>query len=258
MMRSRWMIGGVAALLLMATAVTAFAVHQQYQGLPVVRVLLDRNPVKSDVPPVILDGRTLLPVRAVAEALGLSVHWDEELSTVYLSTASPGTPAIATQAAAAIAAIRDQNWSQLASLIHPVQGVRFSPYGYVRMGPGGDRVLTQAQIQAGFADTNTYLWGHYDGTGDPIQISFEDYWQEFVYSAGFAAAPVISYNSISGRGNTLINLHQAYPQGQFVEYHFPGFDPQYGGMDWQSLRLVFEELHGNWMLVGIIHDEWTI
>ena len=43
-----------------------------------------------------------------------------------------------------------------------------------------------------------------------------------------------------------------------VEYHFPGFDPQYGGLDWASLRLVFQEFEGRWVLVGIIHDEWTI
>jgi hypothetical protein len=29
-------------------------------------------------------------------------------------------------------------------------------------------------------------------------------------------------------------------------------------MDWQSLRLVFEETAGNWYLVGIVHDQWTI
>jgi hypothetical protein len=42
-----------------------------------------------------------------------------------------------------------------------------------------------------------------------------------------------------------------------VEYYFPGFDPQYGGMDWRSLRLVFSDHGGTWYLAGIIHDEWT-
>jgi len=43
-----------------------------------------------------------------------------------------------------------------------------------------------------------------------------------------------------------------------VEYHFPGIDPQYGGLDWRSLRLVFQQSGGEWYLVGIIHDQWTI
>jgi hypothetical protein len=43
-----------------------------------------------------------------------------------------------------------------------------------------------------------------------------------------------------------------------VEYYFPGFEAQYEGMDWKSLRLVFEQHQGSWKLVGIIHNEWTI
>jgi UDP-N-acetyl-2-amino-2-deoxyglucuronate dehydrogenase len=30
------------------------------------------------------------------------------------------------------------------------------------------------------------------------------------------------------------------------------------GMDWRSLRLVFEKKNDIWYLVGIIHDQWTI
>jgi len=29
-------------------------------------------------------------------------------------------------------------------------------------------------------------------------------------------------------------------------------------MDWRSLKLVFKEKDGNWYLVGVVHDEWTI
>jgi hypothetical protein len=30
----------------------------------------------------------------------------------------------------------------------------------------------------------------------------------------------------------------------YAEYHLAGFDPQYAGLDWRSLRLVFEA-HGS-------------
>ncbi len=59
-------------------------------------------------------------------------------------------------------------------------------------------------------------------------------------------------------GNSIDNSQEYYPGAMVVEYHFPGFDPQYGGLDWASLRLVFQEFEGRWVLVGIIHDEWTI
>lgn len=43
-----------------------------------------------------------------------------------------------------------------------------------------------------------------------------------------------------------------------VEYYLPGENPDYGGLDWQSLRLVFQHKEGAWYLVGVIHDEWTV
>jgi hypothetical protein len=42
-----------------------------------------------------------------------------------------------------------------------------------------------------------------------------------------------------------------------VEYHFTGFEPDYGGLDWRSLRLVFMQDGDEWFLIGIVHDEWT-
>lgn len=41
--------------------------------------------IAMDTPPQIVDGRTLVPVRAVAEAFGNRVMWDDETSTVIIS-----------------------------------------------------------------------------------------------------------------------------------------------------------------------------
>jgi len=45
-------------------------------GPPIV-VRLDGYPMEFDVPPIIIDGRTLVPFRFLAEALGCDVSWDE-------------------------------------------------------------------------------------------------------------------------------------------------------------------------------------
>lgn len=50
---------------------------------PTVRVFVDRAEVNFDQPPVIEDGRTLAPVRAIFEALGFEVEWEEPTQTVY-------------------------------------------------------------------------------------------------------------------------------------------------------------------------------
>lgn len=42
--------------------------------------------VYLDVPPMLVDNKTLVPLRAVSESLGVKVEWSEALQTVYLSS----------------------------------------------------------------------------------------------------------------------------------------------------------------------------
>ncbi len=49
------------------------------------KVFCDGNELKPDVPPVIKEGRTLIPVRAIAEALGATVQWDEKERAVIIT-----------------------------------------------------------------------------------------------------------------------------------------------------------------------------
>jgi hypothetical protein len=79
-----------------------------------------------------------------------------------------------------------------------------------------------------------------------------------VYDVDLAQPEEVGFGEVIGKGNTINNIAEVWPDAVTVEYHFSGFDPQYGGMDWRSLRLVFEPEEGAWRLVGIVHDEWTI
>lgn len=47
-----------------------------------VKVTLDGKEIAFDVPPQIIDGRTLVPMRAIFEALGAKVEWDGETQTI--------------------------------------------------------------------------------------------------------------------------------------------------------------------------------
>lgn len=47
-----------------------------------IKVLLDGKPITFDVPPQIINGRTLVPMRAIFEALGAQVEWDENSKTI--------------------------------------------------------------------------------------------------------------------------------------------------------------------------------
>ncbi len=47
-----------------------------------IKVLLDGQEIEFDVPPRIIDGRTLVPVRAIFEALGAKVDWRESYQSI--------------------------------------------------------------------------------------------------------------------------------------------------------------------------------
>jgi hypothetical protein len=171
-------------------------------------------------------------------------------------TPAQAQQAISGRAAQAIAALKNQNMAALSALAHPALGVRFSPYTYVHVGT--DLVFPASWLTGAFADSTVYTWGIHDGSGLPIQLTFSQYYAQFIYDHDYQNAPDVSYNVVWQRGNMINNTLEAYPGTAWVEYHFPGFDPQYGGMDWKSLRLVFAQQSNVWYLIGIIHDQWTI
>lgn len=154
-----------------------------------------------------------------------------------------------------IAALKQKNLTALADLVDPDRGVRFSPYAYVT---DNNKVFYPSELSGLLDSDQIFSWGNYDGSGKPIELTFSEYYNEFVYSADFANADQVAIDERLGEGNTINNIPDFYPGSSFVEYYIAGSDPQYEGMDWQSLRLVFIQQDGVWYLIGIAHDEWTI
>jgi hypothetical protein len=156
-----------------------------------------------------------------------------------------------------LTAIKNKDYEKFASFIHPVEGVRFSPYGYIM--PEGDAKLGNKEFLDKIKQKSLKInWGSYDGTGDLIQLTIQDYFKKFVYNVDYLNAEKISINKKIGTGNSLNNIAEVYKNSDFIESHFMGFDKTLGGMDWQSLRLVFKRYNDEYYLVGIIHDQWTI
>ncbi|MCC3143922.1 hypothetical protein LJ207_01120 [Halanaerobium sp. Z-7514] len=149
-----------------------------------------------------------------------------------------------------------KDFSKLAGYIHPEKGLRFTPYTHVQVAK--DIVFRKNQVRDFFEDETKYFWGHYDGTGKDIKLTPAEYYEEFIYSEDFINAEEIGYNEVLSSGNMLENQFEVYEQPIIVEYYFSGFEPKYAGMDWKSLRLVFEKHENSWKLTGIIHNQWTI
>ncbi len=51
-----------------------------------ITIFVDGSKVETDVPPQIIDGRTMVPIRFVAEALGAKVNWNEVERSVEIIT----------------------------------------------------------------------------------------------------------------------------------------------------------------------------
>lgn len=71
----------LAAVLSTGAVFAAASVNGYYKGFPIVNVTLNGAKINSDVPGVNFDSRTLLPVRAVAEAMNSVVQWDQKTAT---------------------------------------------------------------------------------------------------------------------------------------------------------------------------------
>lgn len=152
--------------------------------------------------------------------------------------------------------IKSKDMNRLSSYISPTLKLRFSPYDHIDI--ENSKVFTLEEVKDLENDTKVYLWGNYDGSGEPIELSFDDYYKRFIYDEDFANPQIIGNDTAIGKGNTVDNIKDVYLNSYFVEFHFTGFDPQYGGADWRSLKLVFEQENGKWYLVAIVHGEWTI
>ncbi|MDN3607374.1 hypothetical protein [Kaistella yonginensis] len=153
-----------------------------------------------------------------------------------------------------LSTLKAKDYTRFSSYIHPEKGVQFSMYAYIQ--PNQDKRFTRQEFIK-YAPTNIkFTWGEKDGSGDKLVLSIKDYFNNWVFNRDFTKGEY-QLNTFKGSGNSLNNLQETYAGFNFTENFLPGSE-QYSGMDWNSLRLVFEELHGTYYLVAVINDEWTI
>ena len=73
-------VAGLVIGLLIATAGVGFAANET------IRLFVNNQEVVPDVPPVIIDGRVMVPARFIAEPLGATVEWDEIANTITITS----------------------------------------------------------------------------------------------------------------------------------------------------------------------------
>lgn len=66
----------VAILFLLITVIASAENTNKYNGYDIVKVNINNKELNLDVPAIVMNGRTLLPIRKVAEAVNGIVTWD--------------------------------------------------------------------------------------------------------------------------------------------------------------------------------------
>ena len=155
-----------------------------------------------------------------------------------------------------LTSIKVKDFKKFSEFIHPIFGVRFSPYAFIDT--SANVKLSAVTLIEQINKQTKLVWGSFDGSGEIIQLTIEEYFNRFVYNADFINAEKKSINKMIGSGNTINNLESIYIGCDFTESYFSGFDKKFEGMDWCCLRLVFKKYNDKYYLVGMVHDQWTI
>lgn len=80
--------------------ITAFAIALLFYSLGTavasspIKIFVNSKEIKSDVPAQMVNGRTMVPLRAIGEALGVDVAWDSANNTVIITSPSVSQPTV--------------------------------------------------------------------------------------------------------------------------------------------------------------------
>lgn len=150
--------------------------------------------------------------------------------------------------------LKNRNYKDFSEFIHPEKGVRFSMYAFVH--PIEDKYFSKADFQKYQPTKTVFTWGARDGSGEIYKATINKYMTEWAFKKDFTNSQ-FAMNRFIGGGNSLNNLKEIYPKCDFTENYISGSE-KYSGMDWNVLRLVFEEFNGKYYIVAVINDEWTV
>lgn len=153
-----------------------------------------------------------------------------------------------------LADLQAKKFGDVAAYVSSTDGLTFCPYSGGCIDSGGV-TFTKAQLPSFMKNSTDYLWGYQDGSGFEINLTPAEYYNAYLMNESYTAKERYGQTI---QPTTHEFIHQLYPEATIVEYYYPGTD-QYGQMDWQSLNMVFEKnSSGDWKLIAIINDRWTI
>lgn len=184
-----------------------------------------------------------------------SITTTDTISTVTIDTPLNNQAILSFARDSILPLMAANNYTQLARFISD-EGIVFLPYGMADTSQ--KKVVSRNQYLQLIKNNTKVLWGHADGTGDPIRLTIPQYFKKFVYDVGFIKAQQTSVNKVIDPDSSMSKVPAVYAGQPYVQFYFPGFNKDYEGMDWKSLLLVFKEEQSTYYLVAVIHNQWKI
>ena len=74
-----------------------------------------------------------------------------------------------------LTAIKEKDYKKLTEYIHPEDGIRFSPYGYIDT--ANDVTATRSTFRLNAYTTTKRICGYFDGSGDTIKMTSKEYFK---------------------------------------------------------------------------------
>ncbi len=150
--------------------------------------------------------------------------------------------------------IESKNYNDLSSFVHKSRGVRFSNYGMVDVKT--NIVLTSEEISRAANNDVLYDWGVYVNSEEPIRETIDEYFDSRFSKHKYSEADVMGVDEkITDVYTNPDFAKETYPNAKVVEFYFNYNFPE--SLDWQSVKLILENIDGQYYLVGVIHTFWT-
>lgn len=152
--------------------------------------------------------------------------------------------------------LQKSDFSALASVVHPEQGLLLSADTYFDDTTFPRRTLQRKELAGFLTNTTTLTWGRNGYSETPIQMTGKDFWETRLYTKRIAQNVPRAYDDVlvtdMNKEAAVEAIQKKFPGSHFVEYKVVATADE---REW-SLRLVFNEYKGQWYLSGIVRDQF--
>ncbi|MFN7161132.1 MAG: hypothetical protein ACK4NC_06040 [Candidatus Gracilibacteria bacterium] len=164
------------------------------------------------------------------------------------------------QSAYVISLLQKNDFSALASQVHPEKGLLLSADIHLDDKTFPRQIIARKELAGFLKNTTPRIWGSNGYTELPLRMTGKEFWETWVYTRtitlnsprAFDEVRITDVNKVAAAEM----MQKRFPNSHFVEYSvLSSSTGEVKEKDW-SLRLVFSEYNGQWYLVGIVRDQF--